>query len=406
MNPFISILILSIVSLNCFPKTAWDLWEKGDIQGTKVEALKLLKASPDEANHLLSLVSFVQGKFDKTIDYQEKVSSSYSEYKSTVMPVVDAYRHLDLYQSAYQFAQKNHDFSPELLSALAEMKNNQPKFVLKRTTKIPFKKSDFLNGYLPAFDMKINGLAVTSHLDTGGPFLVISTKLADKIGATYTYLSEGNCNNRKAKVWFAQTKIQLGDIEGINIPTMVSDCINGSVVEDRVIFGTNLLQRFLSTIDYPQSRLVISPFHLRTQHESLVSKVYSEEYSQQFYIWGDHYMFAKGQIGGRQNLNFFVDTGLVQFHTDGRQAAFFTTTDNLITWGYDEGELESDKVLNIRGSLGFASLVQNSHAVVHQEKVSFDNFGGIKISGLIGHAFIKNYSWTIDFENMTYKFLK
>lgn len=37
-----------------------------------------------------------------------------------------------------------------------------------------------------------------------------------------------------------------------------------------------------------------------------------------FFVWGDHYMFARGGFGDHRDLNFFVDSGLVSLHADGR----------------------------------------------------------------------------------------
>ncbi len=381
----------------------WDLWSRGQMKATETVARSMLKAKPNEARHLLTLASFVQGKFEATIKHQAHITPSYFRYNETIVPVVNALLHLNQFQKAYQFAlEKNLDQSG-LLESLRQMSMNSPKFELSSTSRINFKKSDDLNDFLPAFDIEISGRKLTAHLDTGGPFLVMSTHLAKDMGLTLFSYGKGHCNNREADVWFTQTEILLGHLRARNLPTMVSDCIDNTDMKDRVIFGTNLLQRFLTTIDYPNSMLVLTPFGQRLQHLNR-RQHHHPAIKVPFYIWGDHFMFAKGSIGIVSNLLFFVDTGLVTFHEDGRQAAFLTSTQNLESWGYNKDELDRHKVVDIVGSLNLGPLTQKGPPVKHQKEITFGHLGGIGIAGLIGHAFFKNYKWTIDFRSMTYEF--
>lgn len=384
---------------------AWDLWRKGQVHEAAIEATKSLGKDSNQAHHILLLTSFAQGKFENAIEHQAKIDESYVNYSKTIMPTVDAYQHLGRYRDAHNFAAKHLlNKSPELVAALKELAGHPPLFELGKTTIVPFKTQHPLNPYLPAFDMDLNGHPVTAHVDTGGTFLVISQAFANELGLQYTYYADGNCNNRPGKIWFTQTNIKLGDLRVQNIPTLVSDCINSPQTKDLVIFGTNVLQRLLSTLDYPKNRLVLSPFSERASHEAEVQQGYSQHKKQPFFIWGDHYMFARGAISGATDLNFFIDTGLVSFHSDGRQAAFFTSTKNLLNWGYGQDGLKTGSTTEINGELSLGNLSQANHIVKHQEAIAFDDFGGVEIHGLIGHAFLKRYSWTIDFERMQYTF--
>lgn len=115
-------------------------------------------------------------------------------------------------------------------------------------------------------------------------------------------------------------------------------------------------------------------------------------------------MFAKGSLGDKKDINFFVDTGLVSFHNDGRQASVFTSTQTLLDLGYDKKDLEKNQSIELSGVVGLGPLLQSDQIAIHQEQIPFRNFGGVKISGLIAHAFLNKYRWTIDFENMKYTF--
>lgn len=386
-------------------KSAWKLWNDGDINAAARSATKLLSSDEDQAHHILMLTAFAQGRFQESIDQQKLISKSYSRFSQTLMPAIDSYRHLDRYRDAYAFALTySMTEPPGLQEALRQYAANPPSFQLVTTTEVPFKVSDPFNPYLPAFDISLNGRPMTGHIDTGGTFVVISKELADQMGLKYTYFGKGHCNNKDASVWTTQTTFRLGGLSVVGIPTEISDCLDGTAMKDRIIFGTNILQRFLSTLDYPKGRLVMSPFSQRAEHFRRVSSGYRHSTKQKFHIWADHYMFTKGQISGFKGLNFFVDTGLVDFHADGRQAAFFTSTQNLMDRGYDPGNLSKADVVDISGDFGLRKLIQSGHTVKHQEKISFSDFGGVKITGLIAHSFLNQYSWTIDFERMAYDF--
>ena len=56
-----------------------------------------------------------------------------------------------------------------------------------------------------------------------------------------------------------------------------------------------------------------------------------------FHLWGAHQMFARGGLGPRNDLNWFVDSGLVSIHPDGnggiRQASFTSSKRRFKQWG-------------------------------------------------------------------------
>jgi hypothetical protein len=51
-----------------------------------------------------------------------------------------------------------------------------------------------------------------------------------------------------------------------------------------------------------------------------------------FHLWTDHFMFARGGFGPHQDLNFFIDSGLV-YVIDDRQACLYTTAQHYRRWG-------------------------------------------------------------------------
>ena len=117
-------------------------------------------------------------------------------------------------------------------------------------------------------------------------------------------------------------------------------------------------------------------------------------------------MFARGGFGDHRDLNFFIDSGLVSLAqgTGGlRQACFMATADQYREWGVDTkstAKVHFETTLPI--SLG--PLEQRDQFYVTVENPTWDSFGGVRIDGLLSHAFLKEYTWTLDFESRRYLF--
>jgi hypothetical protein len=85
-----------------------------------------------------------------------------------------------------------------------------------------------------------------------------------------------------------------------------------------------------------------------------------------------------------------------------RQAAFTTSKAKLLTWGFSENEI-SRGAFDASQALGLGPLRQ-SGLLILPGSVGDTSFGGVRIDGLISHAYLKRYSWTLDFERRRYIF--
>ena len=125
-----------------------------------------------------------------------------------------------------------------------------------------------------------------------------------------------------------------------------------------------------------------------------------------FYMWGDHYMFARGSVGEHTDLNFFIDSGLVSVHPGENggavQAAFTTTSRKFREWGVPD-DVSQRSYFQLGMPLGLGSLTQPGLYVLPGPAVIRD-LGGVRIDGLLSHAFLKHYAWTIDFDSREYIF--
>ena len=117
-------------------------------------------------------------------------------------------------------------------------------------------------------------------------------------------------------------------------------------------------------------------------------------------------MFVRGGFGKRGDLNFFVDSGLVALDSSFgklRQACFVTTTEQYRKWGVSEDKV-SKKFFETELPLSVGPLEQKNQYFTTSSKIIAGNLGGVRIDGLISHAFLKQYIWTLDFNRMLFVF--
>lgn len=118
-------------------------------------------------------------------------------------------------------------------------------------------------------------------------------------------------------------------------------------------------------------------------------------------------MFARGGVGEHRDLNFFIDSGLVSLHPDGkgglRQAAFWSSRSNYERWGLDPVEVRKE-VFESPLPLSLGPLEQSGHLFLSKDKVPYGRFGKTQIHGLLSHAFLRRYAWTLDFDRHVYIF--
>ncbi len=386
-------------------ESAWKAWASGDVLQARDTARRLAanESHRDAAAHLLALSAFVAGKYEDALKHYETITDAYDRLGELTEPITEAYLHLGRFEDAARFArQKN---LADWKIARFEHRAEKPLAAkLDELTVIPFADHP-LTDYLPAFKATIQGTELIAHMDTGGTFLVMGPERAEKLGIEVVESGEGYHGAQRVKTYSGiAERFTLGKAVLENIPVGVLPTLTGH--QDFVIFGTNVLQRFLATMDYPQKRLILSPrgnTGLAERHKDMLPR---KRATVPFWMWGDHFMFARGSLGHHKNLNFFVDSGLVSLHPGAnggmRQAAFTTSADQFIAWGFDEtsvrgGAFESNLSLAIgpvrRGNLLFVP-----------GKVTPTTFGGVRIDALVSHAFLNQYAWTIDFDEHTYLF--
>jgi hypothetical protein len=124
-------------------------------------------------------------------------------------------------------------------------------------------------------------------------------------------------------------------------------------------------------------------------------------------MWGDHYMMGKGSYNGKR-INMFFDSGLVvvgQANGVIAQSWLCLSKESMESLGIEEKGNTSTRALTATNDvLNFAG-IDNKNVILSLSGSGDFSFGGIKCDLLVSHGVIKNYAWTIDFENMKYVFL-
>ncbi len=393
---------LALILLAQTPALAggWTAWQNGDIAAA--EAVALEHAGTDPGRHLLILCASVQGKYDRAIALQREMDPSYPRLKELDEPVFHALLHLRLYDEAVRFARQR-GMEPESLAAAEELARRPLTVTLDSITYIPFAEHP-LQDYLPPFEAHINGQAQTVHLDTGGTWLHMGPDRARRLGIELAEAGTGRHGNREVNLLrgMAQT-FRLGDALLENVPVIALPTLTQA--QDFIIFGTNVLEQFLTTIDYPGAKMALSPKgdgEMRKRHAEIHQ---GETFEVPFYLWGDHYMFARGGFGERRDLTFFIDSGLVALDpTQGmRQACFVATPSQYEAWGV-EPALAGRRFFETDLPISLGPLRQTRQYFTTMEPAPASQFGGVRIDGLISHAFLNAYVWTLDFERHRYLF--
>ncbi len=391
-------------------KPAWSAWEAGEIGRAEALARDVLAAQPvsDEARHVLFLTAFVNGDYRGALDHYQSINAGYRRLKELTAPVIEAYVHLGAVADAVVFARSRHDVRAVTIQRLEEHARRPFGVDLSGVAVVPFVDAP-LGEWLPAFKAEINGQTLTAHVDTGGSFLHMGPDRARALGIKTVRYGTDRAHLTLTRVgasYGVAERFVLGDAVLRNVPVDVLDTLRGE--GDLIIFGTNLLEQFLATMDYPAHRLILSKRGDLEAAAAHRAQLPAEAVNVPFHLWGSHQMFARGGLGPRNDLNWFVDSGLVSVHPDGRggfrQASFTSSKRRFSEWGISgtdirRGHFESPAPLTL------GPLVEENPLMV-VGAAGDQSFGGVRIDGLISHAFLKRFVWTIDFDTREYRFAR
>ncbi|TMR93326.1 retropepsin-like aspartic protease [Nonomuraea basaltis] len=364
-------------------------WTSGDVE----EAARLAAAAGDE--RLLVLADLVRGRFEQALARYESLAGGL-RLRALDEPVAHAWLHLERVDRACEHLRRRRRRVPPDLA----LRREHPMTVkAAEPVRLPFGDHP-LAAYMPAVEGTLNGHQTLLHLDTGGTFLVMGAERAAATGVET--VPNGHrfhgVTRTPVRTGIAR-ELDLGGALLTNVPVDVIPTLTGP--QDLVIMGTCLLRRFLPTVDTPAGHLLLAP---RGHHSP------PDGTRVPFYLWGDHFMFARGGYGPRRDLTFFVDSGLVHLLEDLedgtiRQAAVLATRGQYRSWGIPGADLAGTH-LKATHPLRLGPLEQSGHllSIAPGRSAPWSGFGGVRVDGLLSQAFLAAYAWTLDFDRYEYTF--
>jgi hypothetical protein len=169
------------------------------------------------------------------------------------------------------------------------------------------------------------------------------------------------------------------------------------------IIGTILLRHFISTIDYPRSRLILRRKTKENQAELDRETRADGTIAVPFWMAGDHFMVAWGTVDQSQPVLLFVDTGLAGGGVTCAESLLKEAAIDLAEDQAGEGLGGGGKVKVVPFLVKELSLgAAKEHDVrgLFTGPFPLEYSHGFRIGGIISHGFFRPYALTFDFAGM------
>jgi hypothetical protein len=275
---------------------------------------------------------------------------------------------------------------------------------------------------LPIISVEVHGRQIYALIDTGADMFVLDNEIAASMGIKGLASTTGTfAGGRQAEVGFAELdSLKIGDVTLTSVPASLlptqrfsKGFANGKYTIGGIV-GTGVLKQFLSTLDYPDNKLILRHPDSRALEEmgrEMAGKTIVEV---PFVLALSHFMMARGRLNDKEPLTFFVDSGLAS------EAAFTAPAQTLNYAGIPVPETKVEEgSIGGGGGAGFATglfavrTLGLGPLVQVDKKGEFGSFppGGYWMlgfinDGIISHQFLREYAWTIDFSSMKMTFAK
>jgi tetratricopeptide (TPR) repeat protein len=265
---------------------------------------------------------------------------------------------------------------------------------------------------LPVIRVKVKGETVNFLIDTGASEVYLDPDLARRVGAAqYGSMAATFGGGKQADAGQGSIEdITLGEFVVHNVPVQVLgtrrfDAIAGGKRVEGIL-GTVMLSQFLATIDYPNGRLILrrkTAEQLRQVEEQVRS---AKGIAVPFWLAGEHFMVAWGQVNKSKPMLFFADTGLAGGGFVCPRSTLNEAAIKLPEGPGFEGVGGGGKIkavpFNVEElSLGAAKARNvQAFAGVFPEQLEYGE--GFRIGGFVSHQFFRPYALTLDFTGMRF----
>lgn len=395
------------------------LYETGHFEQARETVTPLLGGPepPVDAAMLAARVSYMSGDYDDAEHLFGAVLARDPGNRRALVGLVFTYYQTNRYERCLELSEEvRESIQIPHFDMMLAFEGEEPYKVVwgdQRQAAVPFIVTD----PLPIIQVEIDGREIRALIDTGGDTFILDPEVATALGIEIVASMTGMfAGGMEAEVGLAKAKsLGIGDVTLHSVPIAVLP-VRGIAIGEHTfdgILGTGVLKQFLSTLDYPNDRLI-----LRERAEGASDAFDAEvrgsvEDEVPFYLHSTHFLLAKGSLNGYDDLVFHIDSGLAG------EPAFSATSLTLEYVGIPIPEVafEEDAVGGGgRGfevgsfpieSLGLGALRQSgligSYGAMPPQ--SYRMLGFIQ-DGLVSHNFLRQYAWTLDFDRMRMVFAK
>jgi len=264
---------------------------------------------------------------------------------------------------------------------------------------------------LPVIEVTVAGRPLKAIIDTGADCFILDSGIAGELGVRPVASMMGTfAGGMQAEVGFARVdSLALGGVTLRSVPVSLLPTTPLTLGEHEIggIVGTAVLRQFLSTLDYPNGKLVLRERAPGAGEAFLAASEGRIADVVPFYLQGTHFILAHGSLNGRDGLLFHVDSGLAG------EAAFGAPRQTLAYAGIPVPEVEVRENTVGGGGGGFATgtfeiaelglgRLTRRDLVGSYGALPPDSYWrlGFIVDGLISHNFLREHAWTFDFDGM------
>ncbi len=272
----------------------------------------------------------------------------------------------------------------------------------------------------PVIPIEVNGVRMNAVIDTGADGLLLDREKAAELGVVPVAEFEGKFEGGNLGfAGYSKTQsLKLGNVEMNHVPTTLVPLNKlqeesfPDVPEVHAVIGINVLRQFIPTIDHQTGELILVP-RGETGRNQLKDIQPEEKVTSRlgFTLAGTHYMHAKGSLNRTNYLNMLIDSGLM---TKGGNGPILSgSTMKLLKMAAPQ--LNQSAMSGIDGnkfqvgtfpisSYGLGNVQAGNSLGQYYSGETLENLSqanGFVSDAMLGHNYLKNFRWTIDFDEMS-----
>ncbi len=301
------------------------LYQAGNFEESQVVLRPLLEAQTAPVNALLLAadLDYLFGRYENAEDILQKIIArnppdKAAQVKARVKLIFVYYQTNRYERTVGLFQGMEGKIKLPLLDLMRAFGRDKPLHAgwpeKARSTVIPFIVKD----PLPVISVEVHGRQIYALIDTGADMFVLDNEIAASMGIKGLASTTGTfAGGKQAEVGFAEVdSLKIGDVTLTSVPVSLlstqrfsAGFANGKYTIGGIL-GTGVLKRFLATLDYPHSRLILRRPDGRSLEDFTRETAGKTVVEVPFVLALSHFMMARGRLNDKELLTFFVDSGL------------------------------------------------------------------------------------------------